>query len=81
MTAPRHFYTLAGAVFMRLGPTIVRLDDQTQVEILDDLKALSDAARAAGARDLRAQTMLRAAQLQHARLVSKLPENANRSAA
>lgn len=80
MTAPRHFYTLAGAVFMRLGPTIVRLDEETQVEILDDLKVLQDAARQAGNRELRAEVMLRAAQLQHARLVSKLPENQRRAA-
>lgn len=80
MTAPRHFYTLAGAVFMRLGPTIVRLDEETQVEILDDLKVLQDAAREVGADKIRAETMLRAAQLQHARLVSKLPENQRRAA-
>lgn len=80
MTAPRHFYTLAGAVFMRLGPTIVRLDEETQVEILDDLKVLQDAAREAGNRELRAEVMLRAAQLQHARLVSMLPENQRRAA-
>lgn len=80
MTAPRHFYTLSSAVFMRLGPTIVRLDEETQVEILDDLKVLQDAARETGNRELRAEVMLRAAQLQHARLVSMLPENQRRAA-
>lgn len=80
MIRPRHFYHLGGGVFMRHGLTIVRLDEETQVEILDDLKVLQDAARATGNRELRAEVMLRAAQLQHARLVSKLPENQRRAA-
>ena len=81
MTAPRLFFHLAGGVFMRLGSSVVRVDDETQVEILDDLKVLQDAARAAGDVDLRVETMRRAAQLQHARLVALLPADTQRSAA
>lgn len=86
MTAPRQFFHLAGQVWMRgpsfegLPPTVILLDDATQVEILDDLKVLQDAARAVGARDLRVETMRRAYQLQYARLVSKLPASEARAA-
>lgn len=81
MTAShQHFYHFGGNVFMRLGPTKVRLDEALRTEILNDLEVLRDAAREHGARALRADVMVRAGQLMHAHLTALLPEN-QRSAA
>lgn len=67
-TEPRLFWCSGGDVMMRVGPTAVRVDAQTQEEILADYEVQRRAAEARKADALLVETVKRSFQLTHARM-------------
>lgn len=77
---PALYWHSGGDVMMRLGPTAVRLDAQTQTEILDDLETLRRAAEVRGNSKLWNETMRWARQLTKARMDASMWSRAGRAA-
>jgi hypothetical protein len=67
-TEPLLFWCSGGDVMMRVGPTAVRVDAETQAEILADYEVQRRAAEARGANALSADVAKRASQLTKARM-------------
>lgn len=70
-TEPRLFWCSGGDVMMRVGPTAVRVDAETQAEILADYEIQRHAAMDRRAMALFHDVVKRAAQLTYARMEAK----------
>lgn len=70
-TEPLLFWCSGGDVMMRVGPTAVRVDAETQAEILADYEVQRRAAEARNAPALFIDVLKRAAQLTSARMEAK----------